>query len=471
MAINALIGLMGRPVQPVNVAAPRLQNAHATLYEEQAERQRQAAAQEQADRQVLQQALGSSEGLTPKAIAMVSQQSPVAGQKLNAMYLDQQKNAREEAESKLKNRETEAKTANEEFRQYQERAGAWSNVATGILRNAEKLQDPRQKAEAVVQGLWDAAANKLIDGPRAYEMYQFIQTNGYTPQVEQMLRAVQANGIKPADQLEMDFAKEQAEQRAAKERRDIKEFETKLPGMAADAQYAQDKVAGKTPEQTLAREKFVVDKWSADQNALHAKNMEDISRGNQAITMRGQDMTDARMREMNQFNRENKPPTGLESTALGFYQRAAKSAETLESFEDQIRKKGLFGQGVYVLAPNVMQPEVNQQYKAAQRQFTEARLRKDSGAAIPNHEYENDARMYFVQPGDSEAVLQQKAAARAQVIESLRAASGRAYSRYTGEALPTAANAPLTPGAPVRPPIGDPTDELAKKFGGKRIGQ
>lgn len=80
-------------------------------------------------------------------------------------------------------------------------------------------------------------------------------------------------------------------------------------------------------------------------------------------------------------------------------------------------------------------------YRQLQRQFTEARLRKESGAAIPQSEFESDAKTYFAQPGDTPATIQRKEAARQSVLQSLEIGAGNAFKNYTGaqgQAAPTA---------------------------------
>jgi hypothetical protein len=77
---------------------------------------------------------------------------------------------------------------------------------------------------------------------------------------------------------------------------------------------------------------------------------------------------------------------------------------------------------------NVFRTEEMQGYRAAQRAFTEARLRKESGAAIPPHEYETDAQMYFFQPGDTPKTLEQKRRARQMVVDGVAAEAGRALT-------------------------------------------
>jgi len=153
-------------------------------------------------------------------------------------------------------------------------------------------------------------------------------------------------------------------------------------------------------------------------------------------------------------NKPAKPPTGAERTALGFYVRANEALGDAAQFEDKVAKTGLMGQARLQWAPNMLQTEEQQLYRQAQRAFTEARLRKESGAAIPENEYKNDAKTYFAQPGDKPEVIDRKRARRSSVLESLRTGSGRAYAEYTGEEIPTAANAPkVTEGKPA-PAVG-----------------
>lgn len=124
--------------------------------------------------------------------------------------------------------------------------------------------------------------------------------------------------------------------------------------------------------------------------------------------------------------------SGQEKRALGFYIRANDAAQTGGQLESEIQGKNLLGQLRMKYAPNILQSSENQAYEQATRTFTEARLRKDSGAAIPPHEYENDRQTYFPQPGDSREVLKQKEHARGTILTALRAESGRAMGEFEG---------------------------------------
>jgi len=131
--------------------------------------------------------------------------------------------------------------------------------------------------------------------------------------------------------------------------------------------------------------------------------------------------------------------TGQERTALAFFNRANQASEDIAPLEERIAKAGIGSQMQLQHAPNMLQTNEQQAYRQAQRAFTEARLRKESGAAIPPAEYENDARTYFAQPGDSPETMEQKRRARQVVLDGLRFGSGKAYDEYYGEPAETPA--------------------------------
>lgn len=138
--------------------------------------------------------------------------------------------------------------------------------------------------------------------------------------------------------------------------------------------------------------------------------------------------------------------TGSERQTLAYYNRAKDASETITkptadgtSLEDRVAKSGLGTQIGLQYAPNLLQTKDQQAYRQAQRAFTEARLRKESGAAIPTAEYENDSKTYFAQPGDTPDVIAQKRQARQVVLDGLKFGAGKAYGEFYGETTSPAA--------------------------------
>jgi len=78
----------------------------------------------------------------------------------------------------------------------------------------------------------------------------------------------------------------------------------------------------------------------------------------------------------------------------------------------------------------------DQKAEQAQRDFINAVLRQESGAAIADSEFDNARKQYFPQPGDGAGVIAQKARARQLSIQGLQSNAGRAA--MTAPAAPAA---------------------------------
>ena len=136
-------------------------------------------------------------------------------------------------------------------------------------------------------------------------------------------------------------------------------------------------------------------------------------------------------------------PKGAEKSALAFYLRAQDAVNNIETpdengtpLEQRVGLANIGKQTRLRFAPDAFKSKEQRLYRQAQRAFTEARLRKESGAAIPDTEYENDSRIYFAQPGDDPATLQQKKNARQIVLDGLANSAGPAYDEWFGEPYP-----------------------------------
>jgi hypothetical protein len=159
-------------------------------------------------------------------------------------------------------------------------------------------------------------------------------------------------------------------------------------------------------------------------------------RRGQDITMRGQNMVDARSREQNALAASNKAPTEFQGKSAAFGLRATEADKILRELDGQYSAAGVnlknalggvWGVGGALGAgANSMLSDSSQRVDQAQRDFINAILRQESGAAIGAQEFDNAAKQYFPQPGDSAAVKTQKARARQLAIQGLQANAGKA---------------------------------------------
>lgn len=129
---------------------------------------------------------------------------------------------------------------------------------------------------------------------------------------------------------------------------------------------------------------------------------------------------------------ESKPATGQQRRALSFFNRGREAQEIATALEEgtEINPTRIKYTPDWA---NFAQSDPNQSYIQAQRAFTEARLRKESGASIKDAEYEQDAITYFAQPGDSPETKKQKRAMRNAVLAGIAFESGDALREFYGD--------------------------------------
>lgn len=132
-----------------------------------------------------------------------------------------------------------------------------------------------------------------------------------------------------------------------------------------------------------------------------------------------------------------RPDSAEERKAAGFYGQMTQAVKTLDELESQLSERDLYQiqtlpQEELIGAMNRGQmSEPAKRYLQAFEQFTEARLRPVSGAAINDSEYARDRRTYARQYGETPALAAQRKASRQQAIAALRSMGGKAIKDDT----------------------------------------
>lgn len=113
-----------------------------------------------------------------------------------------------------------------------------------------------------------------------------------------------------------------------------------------------------------------------------------------------------------------KPQTAAQASANGYADRTVEANKIISQLGGKFTSKGslITSSGFF---PNFFKSEDRQKYEQAQRNFVNAVLRRESGAAISPTEFESAAQQYFPQPGDKQGVLEQKEQNRTTVISNL----------------------------------------------------
>lgn len=126
------------------------------------------------------------------------------------------------------------------------------------------------------------------------------------------------------------------------------------------------------------------------------------------------------------------------------------------------------------IAANYATNKEYQKFDQAQRDFINATLRRESGAAIAESEFENARKQYFPQPGDSPEKIAEKRKNRQDAIASVAGGGGPAYRppftfSETGDLVPTGQKQGVRTaqpqGGPVQPTIGETRDGYRYKGG------
>ena len=204
-----------------------------------------------------------------------------------------------------------------------------------------------------------------------------------------------------------------------------------------------------------------------------------------ALTMRGQNMTDSRAREGLAIQRSNameggpmgKPPAGyrwkpdgtLEAILGGPADPATKAdkAPTEAQSKDflfasradaadrlateALKKASVSGAGINEALgsipivggiPAAMQrytlSDDTQKYQQAKRDFINAVLRKESGAVIGKDEFDSADKQYFPQVNDSAGAIEQKAEARRRAVEGIKVGAGPLSKQFAAPQGPQA---------------------------------
>lgn len=120
--------------------------------------------------------------------------------------------------------------------------------------------------------------------------------------------------------------------------------------------------------------------------------------------------------------------------------KAANFANMMKAAESQLGQVtenpiGFFGriaEGLPEGVANPLRSPEYQNYRQAAMQWVRAKLRKESGAAISDAEFEGEFNTYFPQYGDGPQVIAQKNAARAEAQRGMEAESRGAYEQLFG---------------------------------------
>lgn len=130
-----------------------------------------------------------------------------------------------------------------------------------------------------------------------------------------------------------------------------------------------------------------------------------------------------------------KPQTTIQAQVQGYADRTNQADVILAKLGSQFASSSL-GNIIGSNNPiNMLKSSDRQQYEQAQRDFVNAVLRRESGAAISASEFDSYGKQYFPQLGDSAATIAQKAANRQTTINNLYQQSNTQRGALPGQII------------------------------------
>ena len=126
---------------------------------------------------------------------------------------------------------------------------------------------------------------------------------------------------------------------------------------------------------------------------------------------------------------EEKPLTEDQARATGFAARMIQASRVIDPLDFSAAAKPgvvetVLGPRIGSIATNYMRDEDRQRYRQAQENWVRANLRKESGAVIGGEEMQKEIENYFPQPGDGNAVIEQKRKNREAATQAMITAAG-----------------------------------------------
>lgn len=144
----------------------------------------------------------------------------------------------------------------------------------------------------------------------------------------------------------------------------------------------------------------------------------------------------------------SKQPTNEQALSGGYADRMDNSEGIISKLENVASDPKQTFLSMLPGSNFLVSPE-RQQVEQAQRDFVNAQLRRESGAAISQSEFDSAKKQYFPQPGDSDTVISQKRKNRDIAITAMKRNAGPTYE------------APKTQSNVAQPPTDQPDAQQA----------
>lgn len=228
-----------------------------------------------------------------------------------------------------------------------------------------------------------------------------------------------------------DIAVLEEVQRVAEENRQIKLSESGLKRARQQSKDAVD-LASKTGDSEAVISQLNIQ----DPNTIRLVR-DAAERSGQAQDLKRQESA-ARLKKAQK-------PTQKEFETATFATRARDAQNIFQDLERKGFDRSSLGTALRSSLPEIAKSDELKSQEQAERNFITAILRRESGAAIAESEFDTAEDLYFPRVGDPPEVVEQKRRSREQVISALEAGSGDALEQIRQQFLSRERQRPQVP--------------------------
>lgn len=198
------------------------------------------------------------------------------------------------------------------------------------------------------------------------------------------------------------------------------------------AEYLMNKKADR--EKLASQEKLQGQKQLYDEAKQERRFAQEDSLKKQDLALRREELA-MKGKTENLKQAKEKEPSQPQFKDAGYGKRIEQANAVLEQLNEEGYDRTSTMEGLKSYLPRQLQSASLQKQEQAERNFVNAVLRQESGAAISTSEFANAEKQYFPRAGDTPEVLAQKKQNRDQQLEMFRAAAGRAWDKVPSVAL------------------------------------
>ena len=189
---------------------------------------------------------------------------------------------------------------------------------------------------------------------------------------------------------------------------------------------------------------YLVQKYKLDQetkkeavrSALElSKQAEAQKRGQQEIGLKQQEL-ELKRKELERKGIETKQLPAAQYLAGGFARRVEQAEQVFDKLSEGGYNRAESKARIESFLPTEFLSDARKANDQAERNFINAILRRESGAAISEQEFKNAENQYFPRPGDDIDTISQKKANRLQSMAALKAEAGKALEQIPLVSIP-----------------------------------